>query len=144
MPSSTERIANELVVDGVSVGLGTWSTANTAGVSMHSIFSSSLSMAFHFADPPHRLTVDHSSCLFKSSACTAESSQSAGDTYVLHLHNRQNKWEPIWDPITTLVGPVIFQRAVCDVMALNRDSCAFTGALQPVDGVTIDSDSSFS
>lgn len=39
-----------------------------------------------------------------------------------------------------LVGLVIFQRAVCDVMALNGDSCAFTVALQRVDGGTIDSD----
>jgi len=38
-----------------------------------------------------------------------------------------------------LVGLVIFQRAVCDVMALNRDSCAFTVARQPVDGGTSDS-----
>lgn len=36
-----------------------------------------------------------------------------------------------------LVGLVIFQRAVCDVMALNGESCAFTVALQPVDAATI-------
>ncbi len=38
-----------------------------------------------------------------------------------------------------LVGVVIFQRDVCDVMALNGDSCAFTVALQTVDAATIES-----
>ncbi len=46
---------------------------------------------------------------------------------------------PFETPLWPLVGVVIFQRDVCDVMSLNGDSCAFTVALQTVDAATIES-----